>query len=102
VDILELKFHYPLRALRDERRADGAFAKNPRSAVQPLVEDGGRPIWSERLPVRSGAGAGVVQFTGESRDDVSAEAVAVERSGARRPRRRGFAGHRPSELERLF
>jgi hypothetical protein len=78
VDILELKFHYPLRALRDERRADGAFAKNPRSAVQPLVEDGGRPIWSERLPVRSGAGAGVVQFTGESRDDVSAVAVTVE------------------------
>ena len=46
--------------------------------MQPLVEDGGRPIWSERLPVRSGAGAGVVQFTGESRDDDSAVAGACE------------------------
>lgn len=50
--------------------------------MQPLVEDGGRPIWSERLPVRSGAGAGAVGFTGESRDDVSAVAGAcgAERS----------------------
>jgi len=33
--------------------------------------------------------------------EISAVAVTVERSGARRPRRRGFAGQLPSELAKL-
>lgn len=44
--------------------------------------------WSEA------EGDGGRGFTSESRDDDSAEADAVERSGARRPRRRDDAPHR--------
>ena len=61
------------------------------SDLQGLVEAILSPGHAERAAAAKRKEAGVVQFTGESRDDVSAEAVAVERSGARRPRRRGFA-----------
>jgi hypothetical protein len=50
------------------------------SDLQGLVEAILSPGHVERAAAAKRKEAGVLQFTGESRDDVSAEAVAVERS----------------------
>jgi len=72
------------------------------SDLQGLVEAILSPGHAERAAVAKRKEAGVVQFTGESRDDVSAVAVAVERSGARRPRRREIVIVPDLKISRTF